>query len=164
MISRSKNAMSTNISSRVGGTDQPSAMAHGRDGGKTARAMNDTKTPAQISTRRRSLHLSSAPQNSQRQRARSLKHNNRRPQGNVRRQYGHSVMIGGSGVCVLFDVHCNGEVEDCARVLERDRDRVAAAELVAVAQHIGLNFRPELADEQQVRVVDDDRLQVVAVA
>ncbi len=126
--------------------------------------MNVAQTPAQMSTRRRSLHLSSAPQNSQRQRARSLKQNNRRPQGNDRRQYGHSVMIGGLGVSVLFEVHRYGEVEDCVRVLECERDRVAAAELVAVAQHIGLDLGAELADEQQVRVVYDDRLQIVAVA
>ncbi len=144
--------------------DQPSVMTHGRDRGKAARAMNVAQTPAQMSTRRRSLHLSSAPQNSQRQRARSLKHNNRRPQGNDRRQCGHSVMIAGLGVSVLFEVHRNGEVEDCVRVIERERDRIAAAELVAVAQHIGLDLGPELADEQQVRVVDDDPLQIVAVA
>ena len=126
--------------------------------------MNIAQTLVQMSTRRRSLHLSSAPQNSQRQRARSLKHSSRRPQGNDRRQYGHSVMIGGLGVWVLFEVYRNGEVEDCIRVIERERDRIAAAKLVAVAQHIGLDLGPELPDEQQVRVVYDDRLQIVAVA
>ena len=164
MISRSKNAKSTNITSRVGGTNQPSVMAHGRDSGKAARAMNVAQTAAQMNTRRRSLHLSSAPQDSHRQRARSRKHNNRLPQGNGRRQCGHSVMIGGLRVCVLFEVHRNGEVEKRVRVLERERDRIAAAELVAVAQHIGLDLGAELADEQQVRVVYDDRLQIVAVA
>ena len=144
--------------------DQPSVMTHGRDRGKAARAMNVAQTPAQMSTRRRSLHLSSAPQNSQRHRARSLKHSSRRLHENVRRQYGHSVMIGGLGVCVLLEGHRNGEVEDCVRVIERERDRVAAAELVAVAQDIGLDLRPKLADEQQVRVVYDDRLQIIAVA
>ncbi len=67
-------------------------------------------------------------------------------------------------MCVLFEVNRDGEVEDRVGVLERERNRIAASELVAVAQHIGLDLGAELADEQQIRVVYNDRLLLVAVA
>ena len=62
----------------------------------------------------------------------------------------------------LLNVGIDVEVQYNFGVRERVDDRVAARKIAAVAESIGVGVGTESDEDLKVRVVDDDRLDVVA--
>src|SRR5262245_39595571 len=56
------------------------------------------------------------------------------------------------------------EIDQDVGVVEGELDRVAAVEIAAVAQHLGIEARADAADDAQLGVVEGDGLNLVAVA
>ena len=56
------------------------------------------------------------------------------------------------------------EIHDHGAVIESEIDGVAASEIVAVPEDIGFGFGPDLSDDHQLGVVNDDGLKILTVA